>query len=675
MLVGAVGQHRAVANISVQAPGSPYPTAELQWLRHEATRCTAASLAHGELLRRHLEERLWPYLRQAARVPQDFPTISEAIARAPEWQPSTILVAPGSYCEMLFIDKPVTIIGHMAGLRDQPAKETERAVLTLADGMNPINFVCDGSPQIRGFCVSSKSSCVSIAAGRAHVAHCRVTSWSACGVMASGSACVELAGCHFTGNRKAGVIFADSASGVLRFNRFEGNQGVGILLRGCAQPTIENNTFVGTKLAAVMVSDSAFGALRANSFESNEGSALVIRGDSQTLVEDNTFKFHTSPAILIKDRSRATVRSNVLENNMGLGIVVSDCATPIIECNELKANRKAGLGTWAARRQADALRSVSESGSTKGSKRAAIALQDSSAAVVRGNHLADNDGYGILVCHSAHPVVEGNDLRRHWRPAVAIRDDVTCAVRRNKLVDNEGHGIIVCGAARPTLEDNEIIGQKQPAIWVSGAAGGLVQGNHLRHSTSYGIVVCGSANPVVRDNELVGHELAAISVQDIATGFFSGNRLSRNSSVGILVRDAAAPTIQDNTVFGACPPHIIIQDRARGTLRGNSLARVGSASALSTRAPLVALLGAARLEAGEQSGVVDMRHHPGVKTISAKRILQDITNEGLKKDDDVGRAKSGVGGLSQVVCVAHGATVGVAGGAVLRKCAKCTRID
>jgi len=623
----------------------------LQWLRREAVRRTAETFARGRcpgLFQRHAETATWSFLRQAVRVPRDFTTIGEALEHAPSWPPTTVIVAAGSYSEELVLNKPVTLLGNECG---------QQATLTAAEKTMPVKFQLEDQivapPQLRGFCVVSDAVCVTVDRGSACVVDCNLLSRRGGGVNVSGSASAVLARNTFTNNKKAAVSFCDDATGAVKRCTFQDNCHVAVLVSGKARPTVVDNTFICTRMAAVMIRDHARCIIKANVFESNANCGIQLCDQVEAVVEANTLRGHTMPAIMVRDRATGVLRANIVEANLGLGIVACGAAHPAIEGNSLRKNRKSGGAPADQRRidaQANALRASCKASAAatkvsaaeaaadmpvvveaaraaarvaareaveaaeaaravgpeistfKSNKRAAIVVQDEAAPLVKSNVLEGNDGYGILVCHTARPTVEDNEVRGHCRPAIALRDKTECLIQGNTLTDNEGHGIIVCDDARPTLEGNILHGHKQPALWVGGTAGGNIRGNRFVGNSGYGIVIAGSACTTIENNELCGNGSAAILVQDGASGSVRSNRLWDNLSVGILVRQTGRAIVEYNSCSGACPPHISFQDSSQGALRRNRLVATSDNVNNSDSIALVSFSENARLDVTEQEG-------------------------------------------------------------------------
>jgi len=461
----------------------------LQWLRRRAVAEVAAGVAPGrQLLQQHLEERMWAFLRQAFLVPRDFPTIGEALAHAPRWPPTTILVSPGRYEEELVVDRPVTLIGDALGLPGgisggsggsasggraelwgggggATGGDRRRAAAVLFD----VEPELPVAPQLRGFAVAAGGvhgaaarevcSAVAVARGAATVVGCSLSSSTGYGLWAYATGRLKLVDSELDG-RKAAALFEGESSGLVRNNRLEKCASFGILVQHTASPVLEGNVFRGVKKAAVYVKDFAEPCVRECRFEANESSGIFVCESACPVVEKNEFRGHTMPAIMVKDRASGLVRGNVIEGNLGIAVLLAGSTTVVLEGNDLRDNRKKS-GTPASQQriqaQSQALRVLRELepeiSSTRGGKRAAILVQDQAAPIVRGNSLSSNDGYGILVCNSANPTVEGNTVRNHWRPGIAIRDTASCLLRKNSLFDNEGYGVMVGEDACPQIEE------------------------------------------------------------------------------------------------------------------------------------------------------------------------------------------------------------------------------
>jgi len=602
----------------------------MQWLRRQAVAEVAAGVAPGrQLLQQHLEERMWAFLRQAFLVPRDFPTIGEALAHAPRWPPTTILVSPGRYEEELVVDRPVTLIGDALGLPGgisggsggsasggraelwgggggATGGDRRRAAAVLFD----IDPELPVAPQLRGFAVAAGGvhgaaarevcSAVAVARGAATVVGCSLSSSTGYGLWAYATGRLKLVDSELDG-RKAAALFEGESSGFVRNNRLEKCASFGILVQHTASPVLEGNVFRGVKKAAVYVKDFAEPCVRECRFEANESSGVFVCESACPVVEKNEFRGHTMPAILVKDQASGLVRGNVIEGNLSIAVLLAGSTTVVLEGNDLRDNRKKS-GTPASQQrvqaQSQALRVLRELepeiSSMRGTKRAAILVLDQAAPIVRGNSLSSNDGCGILVCNSANPTVEGNTIRNHWRPAIAIRNTARCLLRKNSLFDNEGGGVMVGENACPQIEENEFRGHKRhAAVYLGGSTRAHLRGNVFSGSAGYAVAVAvaGTARPTIEGNTFRDGAQPAIVVKGDARGLIRGNTIVSLAPICIVLRERAAPFVDGNTLSvapalaavdsaasaaAAHPAQIVCKDDSAGTLRDNRLAGDGA---------------------------------------------------------------------------------------------------
>lgn len=490
---------------------SPITSSLLQWLRREATRRTCKLIVPGtgpNLFRQHLDGLIWPYLKQAVRVPRDFRSIGEAIQAAPKWPPTSILVSAGEYMEHLVIDKPVSLIGlSNPGLKcsDPSIKAPPVVCFPGCEAVEntPSTSSSNCGPELRGFNLQGGSAaCIRVDYGSPRIVSCSIAANGSYGVLVSGNANPTIEDCSFGGIGIAGLAIQDSASGTFVGNKIDGFPGgVGVLARGTSKPILERNGFEGHKTTAVLLRDETTAVLKENSFKNNPGCGIHVRGKAQPHIEDNNFNAHCMPAITCQDEAVGCIRKNRFENNFGLGILVHGSASSLIEENRLSRNgpppssssvndkppssaEAEVVGTTDAAAITSTSTYMLESlagASSKGIKRAAIVVQGQSTAVLRGNILEANAGYGVLISQNAVPLLDGNTFHDHQRPALAIRDHAAGRVVNNVFCNNR-FAISVLEDSTPLICSNVIMmkGSENQGILAFNRCSPMIENNKFR---------------------------------------------------------------------------------------------------------------------------------------------------------------------------------------------------
>eukprot|EP00931_Biecheleriopsis_adriatica_P005829 TRINITY_DN107313_c0_g1_i1.p1 TRINITY_DN107313_c0_g1~~TRINITY_DN107313_c0_g1_i1.p1 ORF type:complete len:508 (-),score=111.00 TRINITY_DN107313_c0_g1_i1:41-1564(-) len=490
----------------------------LQWLRRKALQQTVTSIVKStgpSHFREHLEALIWPYLKQAVRVPRDAGSITEALARAPAWPPTTILVSAGVYQEHLVIDKPVALLG--LGKPQLAAPSAGRPAALLEGGSGEL------ASEVRGFDVCGSDG-VSVRSGSPCLRNCNVKVEGGSGLTVLGEAAPLVEGCSFAGSGLACVALHGNAAGEFRRNELAYCAGgVGIVASGSSASLFEENTFTGHRTIAVNLLGASKVLLRGNHFKGNTGSGVLVREQAEPKLEGNDFSGHRMPAVSYQDVAGGEVCSNSFEGNQGIGILACGASCPRIIRNTLLFNGRAPSSSATAatasggqERAAPGLESedaIVEGANARSIKRAAIALQGQSKAVVQGNRIERNEGYGILVWEDAEAKVSENWIAEHKRPAVAFRGQASGLFRDNELVCNR-YGVAVLDNARPTVRGNRL----------------RLQG--VKH---IGILVHGASCPSIEENEFTEHTgpKQCISVHSRAKVIVRGNRMGSPSDASL----------------------------------------------------------------------------------------------------------------------------------------------
>lgn len=484
-----------------------------QWLRREAVRHVVSTVVQGTAqshFREHLDRLIWAFLRRAVRVPRDVPSIAEALTCAPTWPPTTIVLAAGTYnLETLRIDRPVTLLGEgtcsLVGTCTGPliefdcdaASTPELHRLRLQSRSHCVS-ISRGAAMIRSCSLASAEAACVLASGSSQLvlatsnfsgssktgilvseqAHATIQGnafdKNQCGICISHEACAVIVDNQLRRHGLPAVIYKNSARGVLQGNLLEDNKGGGVAVCDNAQPDIHSNRFKGHTMPAISFRGEAAGRVHGNDFGGNDGIGILISGKARPTVEDNRLSKNVRAADVIEFRKggevvKAKIISKRIDEQNGLTheLAFIDGKTGrewacLDEKKSIVQNLSGQTGISYEPKKRMAARSLDDgeggvllgASATKGVKRAAIAVSGTSEAVVRGNVLDSNAGYGILLCNDANPLVEANTLNGHTKPAIAVLDNATGIVRGNYLSDNSSVGIHVRGSAKPVIEGN-----------------------------------------------------------------------------------------------------------------------------------------------------------------------------------------------------------------------------
>eukprot|EP00928_Gymnodinium_smaydae_P013288 TRINITY_DN1485_c1_g1_i1.p1 TRINITY_DN1485_c1_g1~~TRINITY_DN1485_c1_g1_i1.p1 ORF type:complete len:665 (+),score=153.86 TRINITY_DN1485_c1_g1_i1:55-2049(+) len=576
----------------------------VQWLRREAVRRTAEAVAgSGRGFAHRLERLLWPYLRQAVRVPRDARNLGEALRRLPHWPPTTVLVAPGTYREHLVLEKPVTILGEgeVVVMPPDAAEAAAAAAIaavsgngsavsstlaagpivrvafdvgaapgsngsdagagpsvgTTCSGADVVDAACDADtvggsssstavPELRQLRLVGDVAGVIVERGAVRLHGCSVSASADFGVVAGDTAQVCMENCDVTGCQRAGLLLKQKASGRVSGCRFFENPGAGVQVQDEASAVISSNQFSANRGAAVLVrSTSSACSVIDNTMESNKGCGILVRGAAQPLVARNTVRRHKMAAVALQQRATGRVCENILEENDGVAILVSGSAAPVIERNELRNNRRAAP--------------VIEFQTDDGVVRARIVGQREDAKNKLTHEL---DYISGLAGQEWVSLDESRKIVANQGGRTDMPYEIKGAMRAGRLDDGEGGTLSGASATK---------GVKRSAIAIKDESQAVIRNNRLQNNQGYGILVSNKAKPLLEGNELRDHANIAIVVENEAEPAILKNLLRGNRGVGVEVRNAARPTIEGNDMDCQDVPAIRFGDDAAGTARQNRL--------------------------------------------------------------------------------------------------------
>ncbi|MDG1357711.1 MAG: right-handed parallel beta-helix repeat-containing protein [Akkermansiaceae bacterium] len=255
-----------------------------------------------------LYKRMGAYAR-AHRVPQDYPTIPEAINAA---RPRDIIrVAAGTYHTALYIDRPIKLIGDPEGGTIIETPASEAALITVAPtaiGTSISNISLKhlgfdhGADRFSGITIEAKNTSVTscliediaghgiavLDGGFAKIVSCKINQagWDGISVYGQGSS-AEITDSWCQGNLQHGIGFWKGGSGTVRKTKTIKNGLCGIVAMGEeGRVNLFSNTCSSNREAGILLSEGATGSITANTCEKNLLSGIVARGQ-QTEVAMN----------------------------------------------------------------------------------------------------------------------------------------------------------------------------------------------------------------------------------------------------------------------------------------------------------------------------------------------------------------------------------------------------
>jgi parallel beta-helix repeat protein len=176
----------------------------------------------------------------------------------------------------------------------------------------------------------------------------------------------------------------------------------------------------------------------------------------------------------------------------------------------------------------------------------------------------DNEGYGMSLFSSAHPIlIESCLISQNSGPGVLINESCSATIKGNELKYNE-LGVDV-QMANPRIEANHICFNFSDGVVLKSDTDtpcrGLLTANEI-YENENGVVVTGLlCNPEISENVKIGHNRrAGVRVQEYAVVKIYKNMIFENVHQGVLLTNGTSASILQNTIYGNLRANIAFGD-------------------------------------------------------------------------------------------------------------------
>jgi parallel beta-helix repeat protein len=254
------------------------------------------------------------------RVPQDFPTIQEAIEKAAEGDTILVDATQGPYKESIvtgrwhcknppqcsdfeFIPVPRITLQSING----------RAVIDGQGEFQVVRIVAD-QVQLRGF---------------------EITNGDMYGIFIEGVKGIVLAD-NLVAHSVIGIALISTSESWLENNTITANE-VGLLLEGAAQNTVRGNLIHENADDGVQLADADGNILDSNTIENNGDDGIFLGRSTGNTLKGNVIRSHGGTSIRLINSPRNILEANtIVDNEVGIELIASDINT--ISQNIIKEN-------------------------------------------------------------------------------------------------------------------------------------------------------------------------------------------------------------------------------------------------------------------------------------------------------------------------------------------------
>lgn len=288
----------------------------------------------------NLYKKMGNYAR-ALKVPEDYPTIQEAINAA---RPRDIIrISTGTYNTAIYIDRPIKLVGDPEGgvVIQMPASEaglitvTPTAIGTSISNLELRHLGFDhGADRFSGITIEAKNTTVTscsienmaghgiavLGGASARILNCKISraGWDGISIYGSSSQ-ADIIDTWSQDNIQHGVGFWQGGKGSVNNTKTIKNGLCGIVAMGAGvNVNLASNTCSNNRGAGILLSEGAHGTITANNCEKNLLSGIVARGPmTEVAMRENVADDNSEVGILTHQGVNVAEFEGNLANNNG----------------------------------------------------------------------------------------------------------------------------------------------------------------------------------------------------------------------------------------------------------------------------------------------------------------------------------------------------------------------
>jgi F-box protein 11 len=423
--------------------------------------------------------------------PADYPTVTEAIRKAPPG--SRILIRPGRYDEGIVLDKPLEIIGD--GPREQIVFENPDAHCVVVRTKKAL--VRGLTLHSRGECKGNRRSAVDIPEGELLLEDCTLSSDTLASVFVHGSAAnPTIRHCRLFDGKASGIQVSDDARATVEECEFVGNADAGLLIRTGGNPLVRCCRFHDGRLFGILVDEWGRGTVEACEFSAHAEAGIAISGGTPLV---RKCRIHNERVgLLAFGEGGGTLEECIFDDNE-IGVLTAEGGNPLVRSCQIHNARIAGVS--AKRKGRGTVEDCTISRCTK----AGVHIIEVSNPVIRGCLIQDGPEFGIFVTALGVGTIEECDISGHGLAEVAVASDGNPLIRHCRLHDGKRFGLSV-----------QLKGQAR------------VVGCDIYNNALTGVLIRTQGNPTVRQCRINRNKAEAVRVRDQGCGTFEDCDLTAN---------------------------------------------------------------------------------------------------------------------------------------------------
>lgn len=526
-------------------------------------------------------------------VPQDYPTIQEAIANAQPGDLIEVDATQGPYEGLILVNKSVKLRSAQG-----------RAVIGASNSQEDVITITSSSVQISGFVIRYGNAGIGLVGVNSSVVEDNVLIGNRYGIILVRSARNILLSNQVNDNEWGIMIRNGSDDNIVQENVLKSNSS-GLFLASSTGNLVEKNTF-SANYAGILLGDRAIrNIFRENNIEQTTFIGIYVENGSENTLEANTVHGSGEAGIRLRNASdRNTLRENSIHGSpVGISFISSN--SNVLMANTTESN-------YYGIRLEESHDNTLIGNTAKNNSENGIYLKNkSNGNLLEENKVLDN-GNGIVLRASMENRVQFNEIRSNGT-GLLLDDAQHNTIANNTMGANRNYGILITGSSNNTLVSNVIERNGDTGVRLEGGAQNVLQENTVRRSPSgiglessnrnrleanvlerneYGIVIDASFENEIMGNiasenavgiSLVGrshnNELAYNVARENGDGFAlnssNTNRLvcniSINNETGIRLSDSSDNTLSRNSIRGSKGTGLALIAASHNRVEGNNV--------------------------------------------------------------------------------------------------------
>lgn len=529
-----------------------------------------------------------------------FKTIKSAVDHAKAGE--TIVIEPGTYTEILYINKPITIIGNGSkeqiilegGITINSNVKLENISITKNNFQQiDVGLLVNAGKTVVTDCLITKFDSIGIQLKHDSELELNnsTTSYVHCGVKVYGNASFLIKGSKVINCTGNGIWIVDNARGIIDDCLFQENVSAQIALENGSNITIQNSKIHSGQSNGIYIENAKGTILNCGLYE-NQNSQIYIVDGSNVTIKDSTIRLgkketngiyvensslemenskvseHDYPQIFITEKSTIQLKKLKIFEGGGTGMRILESSTGVIEECEMFNNGPFPQISIESDSNISIQNSHIHSGNKQGIKfdRAKggifdcvfeenqsrqVEIHNESNVEIKTTviHNGKSETNGVFVSDRSIVEIDYCIISEHEYPQIFVEQKSKIHLIKTKVIDGKESG------GMRILESTGLIDQCEfsnngayPHISIENESDITVENCQIHSGQGYGINI-NHAKGTINDCSLYENEFVQLDIENSGYAEVNRCRIYNGKSNGVRVSGNATALIQDVNVY------------------------------------------------------------------------------------------------------------------------------